>query len=104
MMVAVPLADGGEAELGVPRMRKSVRSKEVKLNDLGYRMTWHQSRVFADKTVFLQKALDSYRNKVRSTMDNTGKDVQAIAPHFETRVGKRRWNDRSKRERKSVDA
>lgn len=56
MMVAVPLADGGEAEVGVPRMRKSVRSKEVRLNDLGYRMTWHQSRVFADKTVFLQKA------------------------------------------------
>ena len=56
MMVSVPLADGGEAEIGVPRMRKSVRRKEVKLNDLGYRMTWHQSRVFADKTVFLQKA------------------------------------------------
>ena len=55
-MVSVPLADGGEAEVGVPRMRKSVRSKEVRLNDLGYRMTWHQSRVFADKTVFLQKA------------------------------------------------
>jgi hypothetical protein len=58
MMVPVPLVDGGEAELGVPRMRKSVRSKEVKLNDLGYRMTWHQSRVFADKTVFLQKACE----------------------------------------------
>jgi len=58
MMVAVPLADGGEAEVGVPRMRKSVRSKEVRLNDLGYRMTWHQSRVFADKTVFLQKACE----------------------------------------------
>lgn len=56
MMVSVPLADGGEAEVGVPRMRKSIRSKEVRLNDLGYRMTWHQSRVFADKTVFLQKA------------------------------------------------
>lgn len=55
-MVSVPLVDGGEAEMGVPKMRKSVRSKEVKLNDLGYRMTWHQSRVFADKTVFLQKA------------------------------------------------
>ena len=55
-MVSVPLADGGEAEVATPRMRKSMRSKEVKLNDLGYRMTWHQSRVFADKTVFLQKA------------------------------------------------
>jgi hypothetical protein len=57
-MVNVPLADGGEAEVGVPKMKKSVRSKEVKLNDLGYRMTWHQSRVFADKTVFLQKACE----------------------------------------------
>jgi hypothetical protein len=56
MMVTVPLADGGEGEMGIPRLRKSVRGKEVKLNDLGYRMTWHQSRVFADKTVFLQKA------------------------------------------------
>ncbi|KAG4428286.1 hypothetical protein IFR05_016231 [Cadophora sp. M221] len=103
-MYTVPLPDGGEAEVGIPRMRKSVRSKEVKLNDLGYRMTWHQSRVFADKTVFLQKALDSYRNKVRTTMESTGKDVAAIAPHFETRVGKRQWNDRSKRERRSEDA
>lgn len=64
-MVSVPLADGGEAEVGVPRMRKSIRAKEVKLNDLGYRMTWHQSRVFADKTVFLQKA-----RKIPSSRDN----------------------------------
>ncbi|KAH8660832.1 hypothetical protein BGZ60DRAFT_471717 [Tricladium varicosporioides] len=104
MAVSVPLADGGEGEVEVPKMRRSVRSKEVRLNDLGYRMTWHQSRVFADKTVFLQKALDSYRNKVRSTMESTGKDVAATAPHFETRVGKRRWNDRSKRERRETDA
>ncbi|KAI6708339.1 hypothetical protein JHW43_009138 [Diplocarpon mali] len=97
-MVTIQLADGAEAEIGIPRMRKSWRLKEVRLNDLGYRMTWHQSRVFADKTVFLQKALDSYRNKVRGTMDQTGKDVATVAPHFETRVGKRRWNDRSKRE------
>lgn len=56
LSVNVPLADGGEGEVEVPKMRGSVRSKEVRLNDLGYRMTWHQSRVFADKTVFLQKA------------------------------------------------
>jgi hypothetical protein len=56
MAVNVPLADGGEGEVEVPKMRRSVRTKEVRLNDLGYRMTWHQSRVFADKTVFLQKA------------------------------------------------
>jgi hypothetical protein len=57
-MVSVPLADGGEAEVATPRMRKSIRSKEVRINELGYRMTWHQSRVFADKTVFLQKACE----------------------------------------------
>ncbi|EPE34990.1 hypothetical protein GLAREA_10685 [Glarea lozoyensis ATCC 20868] len=96
----VPLADGGEGEVEIPRIRRSVRTKEVRLNDLGYRMTWHQSRVFADKTVFLQKALDAYRNKVRSVMESTGKDVPTTAPHFETRVGKRTWNDRSKRERR----
>jgi len=59
MMVNVPLADGGEGEIGIPRLKKSVRSKEVMLNDLGYRMTWHQSRVFATRTVFLQKACRS---------------------------------------------
>ncbi len=64
MMISIPLADGGEAELGVPRLTKSVRSKEVKLNDLGYRMTWHQSRVFAGKTVFLQKACELPRLNV----------------------------------------
>lgn len=48
--------------------------------------------------------MDSYRNKVRTTMESTGKDVAAIAPHFETRVGKRQWNERSKRERRSEDA
>jgi hypothetical protein len=37
-------------------------------------------------------------------MTNTGKDIAAIAPHFETRVGKRRWNERIKKEKRSVDA
>lgn len=50
------------------------------------------------------RIVDSYRNKVRTIMDGTGKDVQAIAPHFETRAGKRLWNERGKRERRSVDA
>jgi hypothetical protein len=58
-MVQVPLADGGEAEVAAPRMRKSIRGKEVKINELGYRMAWHQSRVFNEKSVFLQKACKS---------------------------------------------
>lgn len=101
-MVSVPLLDGGEAEVAVPKMGKRERRKEVMINELGFRMTWHQSRVFADKTVFLQKALDSYRNKTRSTLEGIGQDVVTKTPHFETRVGKRRWNERaSKRERRA---
>lgn len=130
MRTSVTLSDGAEGEIGVPRIRKSMRRKEIRLNDLGYRMTWHQSRVFADKTVFLQKAcefnmhlsiafkifpmsnsrswlikivVDSYRNKIRTTMESIGKDVSSTAPHFETRVGKRRWCERNKRERRSPD-
>jgi hypothetical protein len=59
-MVRVPLMDGSEAEVATPKMRRSQRGKEVKLNDLGYRMAWQQSRVFAGKAVFLQRARESY--------------------------------------------
>lgn len=55
-MVQVPLMDGGVAEVAVPKMRRTQRGKEVKLNDLGYRMAWQQSRVFAGRAVFLQRA------------------------------------------------
>lgn len=55
-MVQVPLLDGGVAEVAVPKTRRTQRGKEVKLNDLGYRMAWQQSRVFAGKGVFLQRA------------------------------------------------
>lgn len=142
-MVTVPMVDG-EGEVATPRMRKSQRDKEVKLNELGYRMTWHQSRVFAGRIVFLQRArkftrtpgspshlsfgrrsdfciqiysyrcvcvcvfvdqdanerfytVDCWRNKVKSTMEGTGQDVAISAPHFETRAGKRRWTERSRR-------
>jgi hypothetical protein len=58
-MVQVPMVDGGVAELAVPKCRRSQRGKEVKLNDLGYRMAWQQSRVFVGKAVFLQRARES---------------------------------------------
>lgn len=59
VMVKVPLAEGQEGEVAIPRMRKVFRGKEVRLNDLGYRMAWLQSRVFAGRTVFLQRARES---------------------------------------------
>lgn len=55
-MVKVPLAEGREGEVAIPCMRRLFRGKEVRLNDLGYRMAWLQSRVFAGRTVFLQRA------------------------------------------------
>ncbi|KAK4157004.1 hypothetical protein C8A00DRAFT_12113 [Chaetomidium leptoderma] len=93
-MVKVPMAEGQEGEVAIPRMRRVFRGKEVRLNDLGYRMAWLQSRVFAGRTVFLQRALDCYRNKTRSAMDSIMQDVKTAAPHYETRVGKRRWTER----------
>ena len=54
--VTVPTIDGGEMDIATPKIRRSQRAKEVKLNDLGYRMSWHQSRTFAGRTVFLQRA------------------------------------------------
>lgn len=102
-MFPVHLPNGDEAEIPIPRMRKSQRALEVKLNDLGYRMTWHQSRTFANKSVFLQKALDAWRNKVKENIGNAGRDVTSI-PHFDTRSGKRRWLESTKkREQQETD-
>lgn len=95
--VQMSLAEGGSGGVLVPRMKRSCRSKEVKLNDMAYRMAWLQSRVFAGRTVFLQRALDTYRNKTKAAIEGTMQDVVAVAPHYETRAGKRKWNDRRSR-------
>ncbi|KAK4168682.1 hypothetical protein QBC43DRAFT_341356 [Cladorrhinum sp. PSN259] len=102
-MIKVPMGEGQEGEVAIPRMRKVFRGKEVRLNDLGYRMAWLQSRVFAGRTVFLQRALDCYRNKTRSAMESVMQDVKTAAPHYETRVGKRKWNERMRASDKKED-
>lgn len=53
--VPVPMLDG-EGEIEVPQLTKSKRDKESKLNELGCRMAWSQGRVFAGRTIFLQRA------------------------------------------------
>ena len=57
--VSVPLMDGTEAKMAVPRMTKSRRSKEVALNEIGYRMSWGQARAFNGRTLFLQRSRKS---------------------------------------------
>lgn len=121
-LVPVSLMDGSEAKLPVPRMTKSRRGKESALNELGYRMSWSQARQFNGRTLFLQRSrkstlevinenkqanhslVDAYRNKMRSTMVAGGQDVASIAPHFETRTGKRKWLERTKRDRRGEDS
>lgn len=89
--------DEAESVFAIDRITKTNRQKEVKLNDLGYRMAWLQSRVFAGRPVFMQRALDTYRNKTRKAVEDSLQEIQTVAPHFETRIGKRRWNEPSKR-------
>ncbi|KZF23080.1 hypothetical protein L228DRAFT_261177 [Xylona heveae TC161] len=99
-IVPVPMLDGSEVDVPTPCLGKRRRSKELTLNDMGYRMSWSQSRVFAGRTIFLQRALDAYRNKMRSTMVAAGQDVSTVPPHFETRVGKRKWMERDRRSKR----
>ncbi|KAI2469745.1 hypothetical protein F4781DRAFT_208752 [Annulohypoxylon bovei var. microspora] len=97
VMVKAPMSDGNEAEVAIPRIRRGSRIKEVRLNDLAYRMAWMHSRVFAGRTVFLQRALDCYRNKTCTSIESATQDVRTTVPHYETRVGKRRWGERERR-------
>ena len=57
-LVPVPMLDGNEGEVAVPKIARAKRGKEILLNDLGYRMSWSQSRVFAGRTMFLQRACE----------------------------------------------
>ncbi|KAF9891164.1 hypothetical protein FE257_004728 [Aspergillus nanangensis] len=87
----------GDNEFAVPRVSRGRHSKEVLLNDLGYRMSWSQSRVFSGRMLFLQRSLDAYRNKMRSTMLASGQEPSSIPSHFETRAGKRKFLERRRR-------
>ncbi|KAI4282037.1 MAG: hypothetical protein L6R35_005498, partial [Caloplaca aegaea] len=55
-MVPVPMLEGDEAELPVPRIGRAKRRREEMINDVGYCMSWKQSRLFAGRTMYLQKA------------------------------------------------
>ena len=57
-LVPVKLGDG-EFEVDVAQISRSKRGREQKINELGYRMAWGQSRVFADRPIFLARARES---------------------------------------------
>ena len=88
-LVPVPMTDGSEAKLPVPRMSRSKRTKEATLNDLGYRMSWSQSRVFSGRTLFLQRS-----RKLQSHFFATSKHADAFSTkwmHIATRCGAQWW-------------
>ena len=57
--VKVPVVEGAEVDVLVPRLSRVVGEKEERLNDLGYRMSWSQSRTFAGRVIFLQRSRES---------------------------------------------
>ena len=64
-LVPVPVLGGdgataGRAEISLPRISRAKRRRETTLNELGYRMSWSQSRVFAGRMLFLQKSRASH--------------------------------------------
>lgn len=58
--VPAPSLDG-ERDIEVPKLSRRRHRKEVLLNDLGYRMSWCQSRIFAGRMLFLQRSRMSSR-------------------------------------------
>ena len=54
--VPVPLLEGGGQEIALPRISKAKKKRENTVNEMGYRMSWSQSRVFAGRILFLQKS------------------------------------------------
>jgi hypothetical protein len=43
-------------DIVVPKLSRKRHHKELLLNDLGYRMSWSQSRVFSGRMLFLQRS------------------------------------------------
>jgi ribosomal protein S7 len=44
--------------------------------------------------------VDCYRNKTRSAIESLAPEIKAIAPHYETRIGKKEWTERMRRTEK----
>jgi hypothetical protein len=60
MNVPIHLASG-DSEIGVSQISGAKRSREEKVNELGYRMAWGQGRVFSSRPVFLARACKCLR-------------------------------------------
>ncbi len=93
-VIKVPMLEGREGELRVPSLGRKARKKEEHINEMGYRISWSASRTFAGRIMFLQQSIDVYRTKMKDGLVAGGKEVETVAPVYETRVGKKRWVER----------
>ena len=89
-LVQVPMLEGREGDLKVPGLGRQARNKEEQLNEMGYRISWNQRKLFADRVLFLQQSLDVYRARIWDGV-NKGQEVKTAARVYETRVGKKKW-------------
>ena len=53
----------------------------------------------ANRASFSFGAVDVYRNKAGSTIAARGQEISTVAPHLETRIGKKMWLERKKNKR-----
>lgn len=49
-----------DTEIEVSQLTRSKRDRERKVNELGYRMAWGQSRVFSNRPIFLARARECF--------------------------------------------
>jgi len=94
--MTVPCTITDDTEMEVSQLTRGKRDRERKINELGYRMAWGQSRAFSNRPIFLARALDAYRTKQRTALSGASQDVSSIPPHLEVRPGKRRWLERTR--------
>lgn len=71
MLANVPFSDNQNGNIVVPKLRRAQREKELKLNDLGHRMAWLQSRVFSGRNLFLQRACKLHTRTKHYRRDGT---------------------------------
>lgn len=53
--VKVPMVDGREGDISVPRLGRRQLEKEKMLNDLGYRICWGHGRSFSRRILLIQR-------------------------------------------------
>lgn len=88
MTVPCAMTDG-EGQVDVPQLTKGKRGRERRVNELGYRMAWGQSRVFSNRPIFLGRAC-KFLQLLPKTVSGTDFDSGCISCQAAHRVDRSR--------------